>query len=196
MRALIRGLDVLLRRASGVFEFSTHPDCILRLQVARAGHAFTLANGVKVQRGDPLLILHLWNERVPLFGPSGPDLAWALQAYRIFRTSLGEAARWLERQPDQLGVRAVGGATVLAFSGDNDTGARVLKRLGFELFPYHNPFGRFGEFWENLYTLALMWTYNPASARHRPLSRMQRAEMWMSTQQFLARYGSHPAVAP
>lgn len=196
MRVLIRGLDALLRRAGGVFEFSTHPDCMLRLQVARAGHAFALADGIEVQKGDPILLLHLWNERVPSFGPAGPDLAWAVQAYRRFRASLSEAARWLEEQPDQLGIRAVGGATVLAFSGDSDTGAKVLKRLGFELLPYHNPLGRFGEFWENLYTLALMWTYNPASVRHRPLSRMQRTEMWMPAQRFLERYGSHPAATP
>lgn len=196
MRALIRGMDALIRRVGGVFEFSTHPDCILRLQIARARHPFSLADGMNVQRDDPLLLLHLWNERVPPFDPTGPDLAWATQAYRMFRTSLGEAARWLEGQPDRIGVRAVGGATILAFSGETGAGAKVLKRLGFELFPYHNPVGRFGEFWENLYTLALMWAYNPTSVRHRSLSRTRRTEMWMSARQFLARYGSHPAYQP
>ena len=33
-----------------------------------------------------------------------------------------------------------------------DGGRLLLKRLGFEVLPYHRPAGAFGEFWENFYT--------------------------------------------
>jgi hypothetical protein len=60
------------------------------------------------------------------------------------------------------------------------------------VFPYRGPLARFGEFWENLYTWGLMWTFNAASLRHRSLLRLRRAEVWMSAAELLARYGYRP----
>jgi hypothetical protein len=62
--------------------------------------------------------------------------------------------------------------------------------LGFTVLPYHNPLGRFGEFWENFYTWWIMWTYNQASLRHRRLFRLVRAEVWMTMAELLSRYGT------
>jgi len=84
----------------------------------------------------------------------------------------------------------VGGATVLFAAGDASSGERLFQRLGFSTFPYRNPLGRFGEFWENLYTWALMWTFNAGSLKKRHLLQLQRTEVWMSTGEFLVRYGA------
>jgi len=186
VRVLIRWLDGLLRRAGGVFEFCADGDCVLRLQRGRARHDVHLPDGAEVRRGEPVLLLHLWNERVPPIRPEGPDLAWAVAMRRMLARSLREVARWLAEHPGRREVRAIGGATVLAAPGG---GERLFRRLGFEVFPYHSPLGRFGEFWENMYTWWLMWAFNNASLRSHRLLRLRRAEVWISVGAFLERYG-------
>jgi hypothetical protein len=189
MRAVIRRFDALLRRAYGVFEFCDDADCLLRLQVGEASVPLCLADGNEVRRGDRVLLLHLWNEHVPLIGAAGPDLAWAVRAYRMWLPSLRAAARWLAEESGLPDVQAVGGVTVLAFPGGEEGGSRFLQRLGFALYPYRNPLGRFGEFWENFYAWGLMWSFNAASLHNRHLLRMRRTEFWMSAPAFLRRYG-------
>ena len=110
----------------------------------------------------------------------------------MFVTSLHEAARYLASKPELATVRAVGAATVLASPGDPLGGERLVRRLGFLVLPYHNPLGRFGEFWENFYTWWIMWTYNAASLRRRSLISLRRTEIWMARDTFLHRYGNQP----
>jgi hypothetical protein len=65
----------------------------------------------------------------------------------------------------------------------------MLEHLGFTVMPYHRPFGAFGEFWENFYTWWLMWTFNPASTRHRKLLGFTTDGIWMTKEEFLKKYG-------
>lgn len=188
MRAVVRRFDRLLRWALGVFEFSDQDHCLLRLQWAQAAHRLQFSDGTVVQPGEPMLFLHLWNEHLPPTGPAWPDLTWAVKVQRMLMRSMQWAARWLADRGDLERVRAVGSVTVLILL-DDGPGQRLAERLGFEVFPYRNPLGRFGEFWENLYTWALMWAYNPASLRGRSLFRLRRAEMWMPVEAFTRRYG-------
>jgi hypothetical protein len=194
MRVLIRAFDRMIRWASGVFEFCDEEVCLLRLQCSRAPHDLHLSDSTQVRAGDPVLKLHLWNERVPPLGPGGSDLAWAVNVRRRLIRSLRAAAQWLAEQPSRDDVRAIGGATVLVSLGGGAGSLRLMERLSFDVFPYRGPLGRFGEFWENLYTWGLMWTFNAASLRHRSLLRLRRAEVWMSAAELLARYG-HPQEA-
>ncbi|MCS7283537.1 MAG: hypothetical protein RMK65_09575 [Anaerolineae bacterium] len=187
MRPLVRAFDRFLRRATGVFEFCDHPQCVLRLQWARAPHDLVLSDGAYVRKGARVLILHLWNEHLPQPGPEGPNMVWAIQVQRMLVFSLKEAARWLAAQTDGDQVRAVGGITVLAFSEDGHV-SPLIRRLGFDVFPYRRALGRFGEFWENFYTWAIMWAFAPFSLRNRSLLRLRRAEIWMSREVFLRRY--------
>ena len=179
MRTIIRGIDRLARRANGVFEFCAEEECLLRLQVARAPHDLHLSDGTQVRAGDPVLKLHVWNEHVPPLGPDGADLAWATRVRRGLIRSLQALARWLAAQPGLADVRAIGGATVLIPAGGESGSLRLIQRLGFDVFPYQGRLGRLGEFWENLYSWALMWAFNAASLRHRPLLRLRRTEVWM-----------------
>lgn len=188
MRALIRRFDGLVRRASGVFEFCDETNCLLRLQVTHAPHDLRLSDGSEVQAGDPVLMLHLWNEHIPPMGPTGPDLAWAAKAYRMLLHSLHAAAWWLANEPRLADVRAIAGVTVLIAPGGERGGLRLMRWLGFDVFPYQGRLTRFGEFWENLYTWWLMWAFNAASLRHRQLLRLRRVEVWTSADAFLKRY--------
>ena len=188
LRWLVRKLDAFLRSRTGVFDFCDDPDCRLRLQVAPAPHDLQLED-VTVPAGQPVLIIHVKNESVPRIPPSGPDLAWVKEMLRLLTRSLGFIARQMEVDPKLADVGAVGGATVLLYSGYHEGVARVLPRLGFKVFPYSSPLGRFGEFWENFYSWLLIWTYNPNSLRFRRLLRLRRSEFWISAEAFQRKFG-------
>ena len=189
MRILIRHFDRLLRWANGVFEFCAQEECLLRLQLARASHDLHLSDGTRVRAGEPVLMLHMWNEHVPPLEVGEPDLAWAMRFRHLLIHSLQLAARWLASQPGLAGVRAIGGVTVLLPLVDERGSQRLMRRLGFDVFPHQGALGRFGEFWENLYSWGLMWTFNGASLRHRSLLSLRRAEIWMPAERLVGRYG-------
>lgn len=188
MRALIRGFDAFVIRGSHVFEFCDDRNCLLRLQLAQARHAILLPGG-SIPAGTPVLKLHFWNEHMPPIPPSGPDLAWGNRSARLFLRSLKTVAVYLQSQPGLDAVQAIGGATVLLIPGDHSGGESLVRRFGFTVLPYHNSLGRFGEFWENLYTWALIWTYNPVSLKYHRLFQIRRSEIWMARGEFLRRYG-------
>ena len=191
MRRLIRAFDAFLRRRLGIVDLvpeQSDPACLLRVRLTRATHAVSLPEG-PVAAGAEVMELHLWNERVPPMPPGGPDLAWARQAQRMFLRSLREAARQLQEDARLAGVQAIAGTTVLVHGADGVERDRFLQSRGFSAFPARNPLGRFGQFWENLYTWSVMWTYNAASLRNRHLLDMRRDEFWMARSKFLERFG-------
>src|SRR3972149_7778309 len=108
MRFLVWKLDELVRRCSRVFEFNQDADCLLRLQVARAPHTLRLPD-LTVEANDPVLLIHLWNERLPRTSPGGADLAWARRTLRLFRRSLYLVADYMQDDRQLSDVRAVGG---------------------------------------------------------------------------------------
>ncbi len=87
------------------------------------------------------------------------------------------------------GIRALSGSTGVLAYGAHDSGEHVISRLGFSIVPCHNPLGRFGEFWENLYAWWLMDAFNPVSLNRRDLLHLHRTEFWMPAGEFLSRYG-------
>ncbi len=192
MRTIIRLFDRFLRWTQGIFEICDEPACVFRLRVGRAPHPLQLP-GSEVPAGSKVLELHLWNERAPPIPAEGPDLALGLLGARMLISSCRAAAREIQHNPRLAGVQAVGGVTVLFAAGDGSGAEKLFTRLGFSIFPYRNPLGRFGEFWENLYTWALMWTFNAASLRRRRLLQLRRTEMWMPAAEFLRRYDAGEA---
>jgi hypothetical protein len=190
MRRIVRSFDAFMRRRKGVFEFSQEEDCWLRLGFERARHDLPLPGGI-VSRGSPLLELHLWNEHSPQFPATGPDLAYSRRAYRLFVKSLRDVADEMLSDTRLAAVEAVGGVTVVIDLKDPLGTGGMFGRLGFTIFPYRSPLGRFGEFWENLYTWTLMWAYNPGSLQQRSFLELRRSEFWMGTEKFLERFGQH-----
>ena len=186
LRLVIRNFDAWLCHTQGVFEFCQSPECLLRLQLTQAPHNLRLPD-MTLQAGEPILLLHLWNERLTRIPAQGPDLGWAKPMQRRFLYSLGLVVGYIQQSPKLANVRAVGGVTVLA-GPDNDGGIHLLQRLGFTLIPYHRRLGAFGEFWENFYTWLLTWTYNPGGLRYRGLWGLRRMEIWMSVEEFERRF--------
>lgn len=188
MRSLIRSLiirfDVYMRRRMNVIEFWDHPDCLIRVRVAEADRALVVANSV-IPAGEKIIEIHFWNEHVPRIPASGTDMKWAVKGVRILMSSFTELARQIRNDERFQGVKAVGGITPLFFAGEDSSGERVWKRLGFTMTPVKHPLGRFGEFWENVYTLLIMWAFNPHSVRNQRLMSMHRTEFWASTDEFV-----------
>jgi hypothetical protein len=189
MKAFVRAIDAMLRRARGVYEFSDDPSCVLRIQRGVVPHELDFDHAM-VPAGVPALALHLWNERVPRIPSEGADLGWATALGRSFRHSLHLVGDELLQEPALQDIKAVGAFSTGVFGPVGVSGARVFERLGFKVMPYHSPLGRFGSFWENLYSLWLMWAFNSASLHSRRLMSMERSEMWMTAEGFVARYGT------
>ena len=187
LRAIIRRFDAWLSYVEDVEPFTDDPNCILRIQASSATHTLNLP-GTTIPRGTKALLLHAWNERMPVIHPEGPDLAYGLRFQQLTFASLKFVARHILSTPALQDVQAVGGVTAHVSLKEADGGRAMLEHLGFTVMPYHRSFGAFGEFWENFYTWWLMWTFNPASTRHRKLWDLQRTEFWMTKEEFLEKY--------
>jgi len=189
----VRFIDFLQRRALKIEEFTHEEGCILRVALSYAGEDYTLSDGTVVRRGDPVGELHLWNERIPSMGSDGPDLAWGLRFYRRVVFSLRLLAAYVEGDPRFDSIVAFRGEPAFAVADVEAGLERFLRAAGFDLVrvPYASSRrGRFVEFWENFYTLMLIWTFNPASLRGKGLLRLRRYQLWMSRQTLRQRYGS------
>ncbi|HSB65358.1 MAG TPA: hypothetical protein VLD65_02200 [Anaerolineales bacterium] len=188
MRAAVRLLDRLLCMLQGVYEFSHDPQCILRLQLSSSAH--TVVMGAQtVFKGEPVLALHAWNAHMPKIPPEGADLAWALRLRRRLVHSFNHIARLMKDDLHYSKVRAVCGSSALFSFSDHQGGVQLMQRLGFRVIPYHQPLGRFGKFWENMFSWWLMWAYNTSSLNSRKFWRLQRTEIWMTRDEFIQRYG-------
>ncbi len=188
LRAVIRRFDDWLSRVEGVVPFAADPRLILRVQRSSLPRDLWLPSH-RVSAGSPALMVHFWNERLPLIDSDGANLAWALQLQRRLIYSFRAMARHLQQTPSLSDVCAVGGVLAHIHAGAPDGGRRLLQHLGFTIFPYYRPAGAFGEFWENFYTWMLIWTYNPASLRSHALLGLQRNEFWTTREDFLGRFG-------
>ena len=188
MRSLIRALivrfDRYMRRKMNIIEPWDHPDCLIRIRVGQSDHAVTVANGV-IPAGSKIIEIHFWNEHVPQTASTGKDMKWAIRGVRMLMSSFNELARQVENSQQFEGVKALGGITPLFLAGDDSSGERIWKRLGFTLTQVKHPLGRFGEFFENIYTLLIIWAFNPDGVRNQRLSSMRRTEFWMSADDFL-----------
>ena len=188
MRAAVRMIDNLLCIVQGVYEYSQDPECILRLQLRTSAHSVTVGPQMVV-KGEPVLALHAWNKRMPVIPPDGAELTWALTLRRRLMYSFKEIARLMQEDLRYTQVRAVCGSSSLFSFSNHVGGVQVMQRLGFMVIPGYRPLGRFGDFWDNLFSWCLMWTYNPGSLNQRKFFSLQRTEIWMMRDQFVERYG-------
>ncbi len=192
-RIFVARFDALLRRCRGVYEFTADPACMLRIALTRARKGSELADGTRIEPGELLVEIHLWNERLPQMPPEGADLAWARHMLRRFAASLALLARHLALDPQLATVRALYGEAAFLTSADLDAGVAALSRLGFELRRPRAQAGawsRFAEFWQNLYSYALLWTFNPGSLPGKTPCTLERFSLWMPRKTLDERYGS------
>jgi hypothetical protein len=176
-------IDWLLRCWYGVYAYSKTDNDLLRVSIRRVETPTTLSDGTRVHRGDVVVDLHIWNERIPALGPLGPSLVWASRTKRRIELSLVTLAHHLESQ-DGLDRCAAVRAEVVFVSGQ---GARKLEHIAehYGLTPAVD--SQRADLGHGLLAYGLAWACNPESLnkkRFRPM----RYEFWISGVAFRERY--------
>jgi hypothetical protein len=185
----VLGLDRLLRRWHGVYEFTAHHGCLFRAERSRAEQTLLLRDGTRVHRGQPLLKLHLWNEHMPLMGAHGATLAWARRASRAVEVSLRELARHLAQDEEMEEVVAVCADMRLATARQSAQLARIVARYGFET-PADSRSGRpslLRLIGENILMALLVLATNPVAMRPGVLRR-GHLRVILSREKLMRRY--------
>ena len=195
LRGMVLALEGLLRRLESVQEFTQDEECILRIALTTYEGNSDLSDGTKVRPGDRICELHLWNEHIPPIPPDGPDLKWGLRFYRLAVRSLRSlAAHIVAEGLDD--IVALGGQMAFSEKENPPVLATAAPGLGFDIVNLTAEGGRwrrFTHFWENIFSWALMWAFNPASLRGKRFLRLQRYRLWMSRRTLLERYGPKTA---
>lgn len=180
----VRALDSILRRAYGVRPFSEDPDCILRVAFGSSPRDVRLSDGTLIRCGDPVVHLHLWNERLAALPRERGSLGWGSSLLRLVSHSLHLLAYHLESGP---GVAAVAVHGEMGFVTQLRSVHAVLQRLGFDVKLKEAPGWRVWRraFWDNFYSYLLLWTFSPGGLRGKRLGELCRVEVWMSRAQLL-----------
>ncbi|WP_376788818.1 hypothetical protein [Thermoflexus sp.] len=193
IEAFVHQLDPILRRAHRVREFTEDPQCLLRVALGFSDRDLQLSDGTWIRRRDPIVELHLWNERIPRMPPEGPDLAWSLRFYRRLVASLRLVARWMAQHPEARQAQALRGETSMV-----DPARRLIQALGFDLIRLEQEargWRRLRYRMDDFYVWLLIRAYNPVSLRNRHLHQLERVQFWISREAFLRRYSDFSFIA-
>lgn len=188
MKLVIRGVDAILRWYYGVHEFTADPDCLIRLAEARAEHDVTLADGTVIQAGEPVLMLHIWNEQIPRFRlRGGPDLGWAVDVRRRLRRSFRQLAQHLAQDSATSHIRGIHACVTFGSRRRRWQIRRAAERFGFELVENREPPKSLHERGEDILIWAFTRAFNPGALRRHAFWR-DRTGLWMTRQTLLDRY--------
>lgn len=187
------GLDRWLRQRQGVLEYTDNPDCVFRIQRARAEAPLVLSDGTRIAPGDAVLNLHLWNEQFPAMGPDGATMRWARAVAGAIDLSLRELAlhlRWMRDLDDVVALRADMRLGTTDRSGQL---ARISSRYGFEAacaaVDEHGAIQRLGE---NIFLVLLVLATNPAALRA-PVLWRDHTLVYLSRSSLEQRYATRTA---
>lgn len=177
----------MLRRVYGVRSFTDHPDCLLRIARAAAPREIVLNDGTQVHPGEPITLLHFWNEHIPRFPPDRPDFAWARLFCRRMHFSLCALSRHLAEDSGWDDVRAIHGCVNFGSRRRRWQIQLAAARFGFELVPVEVPCG-LHEMGEDILIWCFARAFNPAALRRHVLWR-DRTELWVSRNRLTSQYG-------
>jgi len=190
LATLIFGLDWRLRRHLQVFEYTHDTDCIFRIRIMPLTRPVMLSDGTRLEPGERLIDLHLWNEQIPVIPPSGASLVWARHMYHCLDVSLRELTAYIESQPDLGDVRAVRANMSFGTREQVSQLARISGRFGFEEVPdprYGTLLGRLHLFGENILVSLLVLARNVEALRRDSLLR-SRSQVFVSRAALEDRY--------
>lgn len=187
------GLDRWLRRWHGVYEYTSDPACILRINRAEAEVDLMLSDGSHIHPGDPILNLHLWNEHIQPMPKDGATLAWARRLSRAVDFSLRELAQFLASQRDLDDISALRADMRLGTTGQRRQLARIAAHYGFESAAFRADTGSLRHFGENILMCLLVLAANPAAIRTDVLRR-DHALVYLSRAALERRYGGAPTL--
>jgi len=133
--ALVFAFDRFLRQRQGVFEYTTHPACVFRLQISHSTRDRVLRDGTRLLPGQRFAQLHYWNEQMPAIPLSGPTIASGRELHRGIQISLVELARYLRSRPDLGDIEVIFGDVPSGVQEKFGQIGRIMARYGFEVIP-------------------------------------------------------------
>lgn len=194
----IRWVDHALIAHYGIIEFTSDPDCLLRVALAPSPSAITLCDGTDVERGEVVAELHLWSERAMNVFRDGVSFRAGLALRRRMARSFTCFAQFSMREP-RFATRAVLIRTTTCPQFPRETAAAFARRWGFELEAGpRSPVERFSDFWDNFYFALLGLAYPSGEKATTLRRRMDRIRVWISRERLLrfhlpAGHASNPA---
>ncbi|MGH6672279.1 MAG: YkoP family protein [Xanthobacteraceae bacterium] len=194
----IFALDAKLRRRHGVLEYSCHPSCVFRIQIARARRLLTLADGTRLEPGQRIARLHFWNEHIPPVPQHGTTILWARQLQKSISISLRELAHYLSSRPDLNDVFVICGDVPSATRAQWQQIEYIMAYYGFETVMRSErlPLGeRIHRFGENVLISLIVFARNAAALRLDTLSRV-RVPIYLSRRTLERKFGRIDKTAP
>jgi hypothetical protein len=194
LKRAVLGLDAWMREQQGILELNTSPTCILRVVMIRAEYDTRLSDGAVIRRGDRIVDLHFWNERMPKTS-AGQGLGWGGRFGRQLRRSFVDLAAAIDSDPRLAGAVAVRGRLAFAGARNRDEMQRFGQWFGFESAAETGslPLGRrLHDAAEDIWLLILTWTFNPGCLATRQMVR-RREDLWISKAKLVERYADQPA---
>ena len=185
-------LDSRLQRRNQIFEYSSDPQCMFRMQLVEAQQDVTLSDGSVIRKGDKIINIHLWNEHLPQIPPEGPTFAWARRLGSSFDFSLRQLAAFIDRHPELDSVAAIRAYVAVATSSREVQLLRLMGHFGFVTVASGRPpswLERLHQYGENLLGLLLLLAVNPVVARISALWRV-RQDLLLPRKLFDQRYGA------
>jgi hypothetical protein len=162
---VVFAFDSRLRRRNGVFDYIDSRDCILRMELARAGRRIDLPDGVRLEPADRIIELHYRNEYFPSMGAEGATVAWAGRVMRLMDLSLKELCEYLQSRTDLDDVAAIRAVTLLRSLDQAAQFGRLASRFGFEPVPELDSLRRrLSRAGQNVVSLLLILASNPRAA--------------------------------
>lgn len=164
--AAVFALDSRLRRAQGIFEYSTEPGCLFRVRRTVADQPVAFPEGTHLEVGDSILDLHIWNEHMPPIGRQGPTVAWARQFRQAIDRSLRALADHLRHNPDLDDINAIRADMRLRSTERHEQLAKIVGHYGFHWVPADGrPSRRLRRLGERILMFLLVVASNPYAAR-------------------------------
>jgi len=158
----------------------------VRVSRLRAPRRIRLSDGVIVERGDVVLDIHFWNERLP--GASG-SLAFGGRFGRRLARSFLRLARAMEHDSRIADAVAVRGRLAFAEARSREEMTRFGAWFGFESVDAARP--SLGlvlhDLFEDLWLVMLTWAFNPSTLRGRSFRR-RREDLWISRPRMIEHY--------
>lgn len=184
--------DTRLRQHYGVIEYSAHPTCIFRLEIALSDRHVTLADGTDLQPGERIIRLHFWNAHIPPVPEGGTTIRWARRMQRSISISLHELARYLSSRPDLCDIWVICGDVPSATRSQCRQIEYIMAHYGFETMmetrplPFTERLHRLGE---NILISLTVFAQNPAALRLDTLQRV-RVPIYLSRRTLERKFGS------
>jgi hypothetical protein len=185
-------LDVRLRRRHHVLEYSSHPSCIFRLELARSSRTCVLSDGTWLRSGERVARLHFWNEQIPPLPRDGATIGWARRMRQGIAVSLQELAHYLSSRPDLNDVAVIAGDIPSGTRTQSVQLARIMAHYGFETIaePAHVSMAEYAHrIGENILISLFVFARNANALRPDTLGRV-RLPTYLSRRTLWQRFGS------